>query len=133
MGILKNILKESKFKSNNTAILFGEIKKIKDNYQTSFNEIFEKYNKVQKKLESIEKELIKENINLNKIDCDFQLKVDTDINIFKQIEIELDLFFNEIEKLNEEKLDDLFENLFGRLLINSYLKGNKYHVYLLIK
>lgn len=128
---LKNILKESKGKSNNIAGLFNEIRNIKNSYTKSLTDIFLKYDKAHKKLEQIESELLKE-YKINKIDYDFQLITDTDNNNFKEIQIELDIYFDS-DNVSEDKIDELFENLFGRMFINGYYKNKKYNVYINIK
>lgn len=128
---LKNILKESKGKSNNVAGLFNEIRNIKNSYTKSLTDIFLKYDKAHKKLEQIESELLKE-YKINKIDYDFQLITDTDNNNFKEIQIELDIYFDS-DNVSEDKIDELFENLFGRMFINGYYKNKKYNVYINIK
>lgn len=132
MSILKNILiKESKGKVNNTAGLFNIVRDINNSYTKSLSEIFEKYNKVHKKLEQLEAEIAKD-YKVSKLDYDFQLINDEDNNCFKEIQLEIDYVF-ESDNIDEDKIDDVCQNLFGRMFINGVLMKNKYNLYLIIK
>lgn len=132
MSILKKIIiKESKGKSNNIAGLFNFVREINASYQKSLSETFDKYQKVHKKLEQLEIELSKD-YKLSKLDYDFQLINDEDNNCFKEIQLEIDYVF-ESDNIDEDKIDDVCQNLFGRMFINGVLMKNKYNLYLIIK
>lgn len=132
MSILKNILiKESKGKVNNTAGLFNIVRDVNNSYSKSLSEIFEKYNKAHKKLEQLEDEIIK-TYKFTKLDYNFQLINDEENNCFKEIQLEIDYVFED-DKIDENKIDELCQTLFGRIFINGVLVKNKYSLYLIIK
>jgi hypothetical protein len=132
MSILKNILiKESRGKVNNTAGLFNIVRDVNNSYSKSLSEIFEKYNKAHKKLEQLEDEIIK-TYKFTKLDYNFQLINDEENNCFKEIQLEIDYVF-EHDKIDENKIDELCQTLFGRIFINGVLVKNKYSLYLIIK
>ena len=132
MSILKKIIiKESKGKSNNIAGLFNFVREINTSYQKSLSETFERYQKVHKKLEQLETELSKD-YKLSKLDYDFQLINDEDNNNFKEIQLEIDFVF-ENDNIDENKIDELCQTLFGKFFTNGVLSKNKYNLYLVIK